>query len=91
MARIVVTAEVQDGAKWEETFRTHAELFRSMTATSIHYAVLDDNHVAVYADVEDKAKYFEILESQATVDAMGEDGVKRETVKVFALDRDLAL
>ncbi len=30
MPRLVVTAEVEDVAKWEEGFRTHGDLFRSL-------------------------------------------------------------
>ncbi len=91
MTKILVTAQVEDGAKWAEGFRTHGELFKSMTMTSCHYAANDDNHVAVYAEVDDQAKYFEVLESEATAEAMAHDGVKRDTVKVFVLDKELNL
>ena len=29
MPKVVVTAQVEDAAKWEEEFRTHGDLFRS--------------------------------------------------------------
>jgi hypothetical protein len=44
--------------------------------------------VAICADVEDVAKYYEVLESPATAEAMAHDGVRHETVKVFVLDKE---
>ncbi len=88
MTRVLVTAQIEDAAKWEEGFRTHGELLKSMTATSSHYAITDGNHVAVYTEVEDKAKFLEVLESEATAEAMSVDGVKRDTVKVFVFDKE---
>jgi len=90
MTKVLVTAQVEDGAQWEEGFRTHGELFKSMTMTSCHYAVMD-NHVAVYAEVDDQAKYFEVMDSDATAEAMAHDGIKRDTVKVFVLDKEFNL
>ena len=88
MTRVLVTAQIEDAAKWEEGFRTHGELLKSMTATSSHYAITDGTHVAVYTEVEDKAKCLEVLESEATAEAMSVDGIKRDTVKVFVLDKE---
>jgi len=45
----------------------------------------------MYAEVKDVAKYFEVLESKATAEAMAQDGVKRETVKTFVLDKEFKL
>ena len=89
MTRILVTAEIEDAAKWEEGFKTHGALLKSMTATSSHYAITDGNHVAVYTEVEDKAKCLEVLASEATAEAMAVDGIKRDTVKIFVLDNEL--
>ena len=91
MTRLILTAQVEDSARWEPAFRTHAELFRSQTVTSLHFGTTTDNEVAIYAEVDDVDKYFEILESQATADAMANDGVKRETVKTYILDQQLDL
>ncbi len=33
MPKVVVTAQVEDPAKWEEGFGTHGDLFRSQTIT----------------------------------------------------------
>ena len=91
MTRIILTATVDDGAEWEKEFRTHADLFRSQTITAMNFTVTDENLAVLCADVEDTEKYFEILESQATADAMANDGVHRDTVKVFVLDKSLDL
>ena len=90
MPRVVITAQVEDSAKWEEGFRTHGELLRSMTSTVTHLAITDENEIALYAEPSDLGKYFEVLESPATVEAMAYDGVKRETVKVFVLDKEFS-
>lgn len=91
MTRIILTATVDDAAEWEKAFRTHADLFRSQTMTGVDFTVSNDNLAVICADVEDTEKYFEILESQATADAMANDGVHRDTVKVFVLDKRLDL
>jgi len=91
MSKILLTAQVQDAAKWEKSFRTHEELLKSMSSTTIHYTVTKGNEVAMYAEVKDVAKYFEVLESKATAEAMAQDGVKRETVKTFVLDKEFKL
>ena len=91
MTRLILTAQVEDSARWAPAFRTHAELIRSQTVTSLHFGTTTDNEVAIYAEVDDVDKYFEILESQATADAMANDGVKRETVKTYILDQQLDL
>ena len=88
MPKIVITAQVEDSAKWEEGFRTHGELLRSMSSTSTQFTTTSDNEVALCADVEDLDTYFKVLESPAAAEAMAYDGVKRETVKVFVLDKE---
>ena len=86
MPKVIAVAQVEDAAKWEEGFKTHGDLFTSMTAKSSHYAITDGNHVAVYTEVEDRAKGLEVLASDATAEAMAFDGIKRDTVKIFVLD-----
>ena len=87
MHRIVVVAEVEDAAKWEEGFRTHGDLFRSQTVTNCHYSMTDENQVAVCFEAEDLDTYLQHLESPATEEAMAFDGIKQETVKIFVLDK----
>ena len=89
MVRIILTAQVEDSAKWEKGFRTHAELFRSITGTNVlYFATNDKNEVAIYAETSDLGKYMESLGSPVTAEAMAHDGVKRETVRTFVLDKE---
>jgi hypothetical protein len=89
MPKVIVTAEVEDAAKWEEGFRTHGELFRSQTIDKpISFAVTGPNQVVVLFEPGDLEKYMQILDSPATAEAMDLDGIKRETVKVVVLDKE---
>lgn len=89
MARVVITAEVEDSAKWESAFRTHGALLASMSQTVTHFHN-GDNQVCLYSEPDDLDQYMSVLDSQDTVDAMIADGVKRDTVKVFVLDREFS-
>ena len=88
MTKIIVTAQVEDAAKWEEGYRTHGDLLKSMTAEVSFFTISKDNEVTLYAEVDDVDKYLEVLESPATEEAMASDGVKRDTVKVAVLDKE---
>jgi hypothetical protein len=89
--RVVVIAEVEDPKKWEEGFRTHGDLFRSQSVKKpVDFAIVG-NKVAVCMRPKDLDTFMEIFESQATADAMELDGVKRETVQTFVLDKRLEL
>ncbi len=48
MARVIVTAEVQDGKQWEAGFRARGQLVEKMTERVAHYCVTDQNTVAIY-------------------------------------------
>ena len=91
MATVIITAEVEDTAKWEDGFRTHGDLFRSQTVTKMDFGIAEDNNVAICCKIDDLDTYMSILESPATAEAMEFDGVKRETVKVFVVDKELEL
>ena len=91
MPSIIVTAQVEDAANWEEGFRTHGDLFREQTTTAVNFTVTNDNEVAIHFEADNLDKYMELLDSPATAEAMEFDGVKRETVKVFVLDKELDL
>ena len=88
MAKVIITAQVEDSAKWEEGFRTHGELLRSMTSTVTYFTISKDNELTLYAEPNDVDKFLEVMDSPATKAAMAYDGVKRETVKVFVLDKE---
>jgi hypothetical protein len=90
MKKVIITANVEDSSKWEAGFRTHVDLFKTMTVKKpIQFTTNGNNEVALCAEPEDLNKYMEILASPATADAMAYDGVKRETVKVFILDKEV--
>jgi hypothetical protein len=91
MPTIVITAQVEDSAKWETGFRTHGALFKKYTATALNFTATDANEVAIHLEVKDLDKFLELIESPETVKAMSADGVKRETVKVFVLNRQFDL
>lgn len=90
MTKVIITADVEDSVKWEKGFRSHRDLFRKMTiSTPIELTTHENNQVALCAEPDDLNKYLEILNSPATAEAMAFDGVKRDTVKVFVLDKKM--
>ncbi len=91
MSKIIITAHVEDSTNWEKGFRTHGELFNDYTPTAIHFTETDENEVAILWEVTDVNKFLEHLDAPGTAEAMAADGVRRDTVKVFVLDKDLNL
>jgi uncharacterized CHY-type Zn-finger protein len=91
MTKVLITGQVEDSAKWEAGFRTHADLFRSMSITKLEFATTANNEVAICGETTDLNKYMEIFNSPATAEAMAFDGVKRDTVKVFVLDKEVKI
>lgn len=93
MAHMVAMIEVDDAASWEAKFRTHGDLFRSQGIISPYrFAVNEEeNQVTLYAEVRDLDTFWQVMESPATAEAMANDGVDRETVKVIVLDKALEL
>ena len=87
MPRIVVTAEVENGATWEQNFRTHSDLFRDQTVSEAIQFAVQGNDVTITFEPSDLDKWTEIMESDRTAQAMAQDGVKRETVKIVVLDK----
>lgn len=92
MATVIITAQVEDPAKWEQAFETHDDIFRtSYGAASVRFAAAQGNEVATFWEVSDADAFLQNLGSQETIDAMAADGVKRETVKTFVVDRTVHL
>jgi hypothetical protein len=91
MPKVLTVAEVDDLEKWEQGFRTHGDLFRSMAATSVNFATNEGNQIAVCVDTADLETFMKVYKSPATADAMKFDGIKRETVRLFVLDKELKL
>ncbi len=91
MARVIVTAQVQDPVKWEAGFRTHGDLFRSMKVRDAMHHAITGNQISVFADTDNLDAFLRVMDSQATADAMALDGIRRETVKVVVLDKEFKL
>jgi len=92
MAKIVLTAQVENTASWEKAFRTHRDLFRNFGLASVYeYGIGENNEVVVVVDVSDPDAFIETLGSPENVAAMKNDGVRRDTVKVFVVDKALDL
>ncbi|HUF08738.1 MAG TPA: hypothetical protein VMO47_05415 [Rhodothermales bacterium] len=89
MPRIVLTAQVEDPSTWEQKYRTHRDLMELGNLGSVHYTVTDDG-IVMYMKVDELDAYMEFMGSKAVADAMKEDGVKRETVKVHVLDKEFS-
>jgi hypothetical protein len=89
MAKVILTAQVQDGVKWEDGFRTHGELFRAYTLEAPIRYTISGNEIVICMEPRDLDAFKRSMESPATAAAMAFDGVKRETVKMFVLDKDL--
>ena len=86
MPKVIATAQVEDAAKWEQGFRTHGELFKSMTVNKpIHFNVTPQNEIVICFEPDDLDKYMEVIDSRATEEAMEFDGVNRDTVQIVPL------
>ena len=91
MSRAIITAKVENSAAWENGFRSHAELFNDYTATAIYFTATDENEVAILWEVTDMDRFLELLDAPETAEAMAYDGVNRESVKVYVLDKEIDL
>ena len=89
MPKVVVTAQVEEPVRWEEGFRTHGELFRSYTVdTPVTFGITEGNEVAICLEPADLDAFTAGMESAATAEAMEADGINRDTVKVFIMDKE---
>jgi hypothetical protein len=91
MATVIITAQVDDSANWEANFRTHTEIFRDYTATSVRYGTTDDNEVVTVWEVRNVDTMLSQIEQEETIQAMQSDGVNRDSVKVYVVDKSIAL
>jgi len=90
MAKVIITAQVQDPVKWEAGFRTHGDLFRSYTLRALHFTTAG-NEIAICMEPENLDVFLQHVASPTTAEAMALDGVLRETVKISVLDREFKL
>ena len=91
MPRVLITAQVDDLDKWEKGFRTHGDLFKQMGVSSMEFGTTEGNRVAVCGETTNLDAYMKVFTSPATAEAMAFDGVKRETVEVFVLDKEVRI
>jgi hypothetical protein len=89
MPRVLVIAEVENLERWEKGFRTHGDLFRQMGVSRMEFGTGPGNRIAVAGEPNNLDAYMKVLDSPATAEAMKFDGVKRETVQVFVLDKEV--
>ena len=89
MPKVIITAQVQDPVKWEANFKTHGDVFKTYgLGAPIHYAVTG-NQVTICMEPKSLDSFMKAVEAQQTVDAMASDGVKRETVKIVPLNKEV--
>jgi len=89
MPKVITTAQVEEGTKWEDGFRTHADLFRKQSINKpIHFSVSKQNEVVICFEPDDLDTFMKVMDSPDTEKAMEFDGVKRETVKFIVLDKE---
>lgn len=91
MPKVVITVEVQDPVKWEASFRTHGEVFRAYSVTApIAFTTVGNQAVACF-EVSSVETMQQQMGLPSTTEAMAADGLKRETFKMFVLDKAFAL
>ena len=91
MPKVIITAQVNNGAQWEAGFATHADLFRTYELIGpVEYSV-NGNAIAVCMETNDLAVFQASINSPDTAAAMAADGVIRETVKFYFLDKTLEI
>jgi len=92
MTRIVLTAQVEDAAKWEEGYRAHAPMIREFLGVTkpVHFSAnVETNEICISVVPDDLEKYLELVQSSEIAEAMDKNGVKRETAKLYILDKVL--
>ena len=93
MTRIVITAKVKDAVKWEAGYREHAPMLREKmgVAKPIHFSTdLETNEICIQGEPDDLERYLELLQSPELAEAMEKNGVLRETVALYILDKQIS-
>ena len=91
MPKVIITVEVQDSAKWEASFRTHGEIFRAYSVNApIAYTTVGNQAVACF-EVASAETMQQQMALPTTTEAMASDGLKRETFKMFVLDKSFSV
>jgi hypothetical protein len=89
MAKVLMTAQVQDGVKWEASFRTHADIFKTYGLRGPVQFTVSGNDVALCMEPADAQAFLKTINEPQTVEAMKVDGVKSESLRVFVLDKEV--
>ena len=71
------------------TIKTHGDVFKTYgLGAPVHYAVTG-SEVTLCMEPKNLDSFMKALQAKQTVDAMASDGVKRETVKIIPLNKEL--
>ncbi|MGB5189980.1 hypothetical protein [Robiginitalea sp.] len=92
MTRIVITAKVRDIEKWEQNYRVHAPMLRELMGVTkpVQFSTdAETNEICLSAEPDDLDHYLETAQSPEIAEAMEKNGVIRETVKLYILDKQL--
>ncbi|HEX4485010.1 MAG TPA: hypothetical protein VH088_02010 [Terriglobales bacterium] len=89
MPKVILTCQVEDPVKWEAGFRTHGDLLRTYNLGAPVQFTLSGKDLVMCMEPKDLAAYKKAMELPATAEAMAFDGVKKETVKMFVLDKEM--
>jgi hypothetical protein len=90
MAKVMIMAQCENATKWETEFKKHGELFKAYTTPTVTYG-LEGDWVCVFVEPTDLDTCIKMIKSPDTQAAMAQDGIKGETVKMFVLDKNIAL
>ena len=92
MPEVIVTAEVENPSVWEERFRTHGDIFKQYTVKKpVRFSLGEGNRIAVSFEPEDVDTLMKSMKSEVTTKAMASDGVKRDSVRIFVLDKSVKI
>ncbi|MGR3759556.1 hypothetical protein ACUXV3_05420 [Roseobacteraceae bacterium NS-SX3] len=84
MPRLIATHEVDDTAHWLASPKRE-ELFAGVARNIRTFVHPDDAHrVAVSMEVDDMSAFEKVLKSDAGAEAMKYDGVRPDTVEIYA-------
>jgi len=93
MTRIVFTAKVKDVVKWEEGYREHGPMLREKLGVTkpIHFTTnAETNEICIQGEPDNLERYLEIVQTPELAEAMEKNGVLRETVKLYILDKQIS-
>lgn len=91
MPKVIVTVQAENGKRWETEFRKHGDLFRKYSLRApIHFAVTG-NDLTICFEPDNLETFRTQMESPDSAAAMKNDGVKRDTLKVVVLDKEMKL